>query len=95
MNTLATGLPVIVAGSTRTTAAGVRAVPQLLAVDEYFDKTLASVRAAPATRTQRLVAATDAGGGRRGEYEALGRRCFRPAPRVSNRKRAPSHARSG
>src|SRR5213079_2933645 len=56
-------------------------MPQLLAVAEYVDKTLAiCVRCgAPANRTQRLVAATDrvvVGGS--AHYEARCRRCFHP-----------------
>jgi thymidine kinase len=56
-------------------------MPQLLAVAEYVDKTLAvCVRCgAPANRSQRLVAAADrvvVGGA--GQYEARCRRCFDP-----------------
>jgi thymidine kinase len=56
-------------------------MPQLLAVAEYVDKTLAiCVRCgAPANRTQRLVAATDrvvVGGA--DQYEARCRHCFQP-----------------
>jgi thymidine kinase len=56
-------------------------MPQLLAVAEYVDKTLAvCVRCgAPANRSQRLVAAEDrvvVGGA--GQYEARCRRCFNP-----------------
>ena len=56
-------------------------MPQLLAVAEYVDKTLAICMqcGAPANRTQRLVAATDrvvVGGS--SEYEARCRRCFQP-----------------
>jgi thymidine kinase len=56
-------------------------MPQLMAVAEYVDKTLAvCVRCgAPANRSQRIVAAEDrvvVGGA--GEYEARCRRCFHP-----------------
>jgi thymidine kinase len=56
-------------------------MPQLLAVAEYVDKTLAICMrcGAPANRTQRLVAATDrvvVGGS--AQYEARCRRCFTP-----------------
>jgi thymidine kinase len=56
-------------------------MPQILAIAEYVDKTLAiCVRCgAPANRSQRLVAATDRvviGGAH--EYEARCRRCFQP-----------------
>jgi thymidine kinase len=56
-------------------------MPQLLAVAEYVDKTLAICMqcGAPANRSQRLVASTDrvvVGGG--GQYEARCRRCFQP-----------------
>jgi thymidine kinase len=56
-------------------------MPQLLAVAEYVDKTLAICMrcGAPANRSQRLVAATDrvvVGGS--AHYEARCRRCFHP-----------------
>jgi thymidine kinase len=56
-------------------------MPQLLAVAEYVDKTLAICMrcGAPANRSQRLVGATDrvvVGGA--GQYEARCRRCFQP-----------------
>jgi thymidine kinase len=58
-------------------------MPQLLAVAEYVDKTLAICMrcGAPANRTQRLVASHDrvvVGGAH--EYEARCRRCFQPGP---------------
>jgi thymidine kinase len=57
-------------------------MPQILAIAEYVDKTLAiCVRCgAPANRSQRLVAARDRvviGGSH--EYEARCRRCFQPS----------------
>jgi thymidine kinase len=57
-------------------------MPQILAVAEYVDKTLAICMqcGAPANRTQRLTNATDrvvVGGSE--EYEARCRRCFQPA----------------
>jgi thymidine kinase len=56
-------------------------MPQLLAIAEYVDKTLAICMCcgAPANRSQRLVAATDrvvVGGAH--EYEARCRHCFQP-----------------
>jgi thymidine kinase len=56
-------------------------MPQILAVAEYVDKTLAICQrcGAPANRTQRLVAATDrvvVGGA--AQYEARCRHCFQP-----------------
>jgi thymidine kinase len=80
------GLRVIVAGLDQDyRGRPFEPMPQLLAVAEYVDKTLAiCVRCgAPANRTQRLVAATDrviVGGAE--QYEARCRRCFQPsAPR--------------
>jgi len=63
-------------------------MPQLLAVAEYVDKTLAvCVRCgAPANRSQRLVRTEDrvvVGGA--GQYEARCRRCFNPDPERSQR----------
>ena len=80
-NTLADrGLRVIVAGLDQDyMGRPFDPMPQLMAVAEYVDKTLAiCVRCgAPANRSQRLVAATDrvvVGGSH--EYEARCRRCF-------------------
>jgi thymidine kinase len=76
------GLRVIVAGLDQDyRGRPFEPMPQLLAVAEYVDKTLAiCVRCgAPANRTQRLVAATDrvvVGGS--DQYEARCRRCFQP-----------------
>ncbi len=58
-------------------------MPQLMAVAEYVDKTLAICMrcGAPANRSQRLVAAQDrvvVGGA--DQYEARCRRCFEPGP---------------
>jgi thymidine kinase len=63
-------------------------MPQLLAVAEYVDKTLAICMrcGAPANRSQRLVPDTDrvvVGGS--AHYEARCRRCFNPAPQRSER----------
>jgi thymidine kinase len=63
-------------------------MPQLLAVAEYVDKTLAICMqcGAPANRTQRLTEATDrvvVGGSQ--EYEARCRRCFQPGLARSDR----------
>jgi thymidine kinase len=58
-------------------------MPQLLAIAEYVDKTLAICMrcGAPANRSQRLVPAKDrvvVGGA--DQYEARCRRCFDPGP---------------
>jgi thymidine kinase len=63
-------------------------MPQLLAVAEYVDKTLAICMCcgAPANRSQRLVADTSrvvVGGSH--TYEARCRRCFQPGPLRSDR----------
>jgi thymidine kinase len=63
-------------------------MPQLLAVAEYVDKTLAICMqcGAPANRSQRLVASTDrvvVGGS--DQYEARCRRCFQPGSGRSDR----------
>ena len=74
------GLRVIVAGLDQDyRGRPFEPMPQLLAVAEYVDKTLAICMCcgAPANRSQRLVAATDrvvVGGAH--EYEARCRRCF-------------------
>jgi thymidine kinase len=78
------GLRVIVAGLDQDyMGRPFEPMPQLMAVAEYVDKTLAiCVRCgAPANRSQRLVAATDrvvVGGSQ--EYEARCRHCFQPGP---------------
>jgi thymidine kinase len=83
VNTLADrGLRVIVAGLDQDyRGRPFEPMPQLLAVAEYVDKTLAICMrcGAPANRTQRLVAATDrvvVGGAE--QYEARCRHCFQP-----------------
>jgi thymidine kinase len=78
------GLRVIVAGLDQDfRGRPFEPMPQLLAVAEYVDKTLAICMrcGAPANRSQRLVAATDrvvVGGAE--QYEARCRRCFQPGP---------------
>jgi thymidine kinase len=78
------GLRVIVAGLDQDyMGRPFEPMPQLLAVAEYVDKTLAICMCcgAPANRTQRLVASQDrvvVGGAH--EYEARCRRCFQPGP---------------
>src|SRR3990172_2785545 len=83
VNTLADrGIRVIVAGLDQDyMGRPFEPMPQLLAIAEYVDKTLAICMrcGAPANRSQRLVAATDrvvVGGS--DQYEARCRRCFRP-----------------
>ena len=87
-NTLADrGVRVIVAGLDQDyVGRPFEPMPQLLAVAEYVDKTLAICMqcGAPANRTQRLVAATDrvvVGGGRTSTRRAAGAASSR-APRV-------------
>ena len=76
------GLRVIVAGLDQDyRGRAFEPMPQLMAVAEYVDKTLAvcMVCGAPANRSQRLVATRDrvvVGGA--GKYEARCRRCFSP-----------------
>ncbi len=85
VNTLADrGLRVIVAGLDQDfTGRPFEPMPQILAVAEYVDKTLAICMqcGAPANRTQRLTGSTDrvvVGGAQ--DYEARCRRCFQPGP---------------
>jgi thymidine kinase len=76
------GLRVIVAGLDQDyRGRAFEPMPQLMAVAEYVDKTLAVCMRCgrPANRSQRLVAAEErvvVGG--EGKYEARCRRCFRP-----------------
>jgi thymidine kinase len=76
------GLRVIVAGLDQDyRGRAFEPMPQLMAVAEYVDKTLAVCMRCgrPANRSQRLVAVEDrvvVGG--EGKYEARCRRCFRP-----------------
>jgi thymidine kinase len=76
------GLRVIVAGLDQDyRGRPFEPMPQLMAVAEYVDKTLAICLkcGAPANRSQRIVRATDrvvVGGAN--QYEARCRRCFRP-----------------
>ncbi len=76
------GLRVIVAGLDQDyRGRPFEPMPQLMAVAEYVDKTLAVCMrcGAPANRSQRLVATVDrvvVGGA--GQYEARCRRCFHP-----------------
>jgi thymidine kinase len=78
------GLRVIVAGLDQDyRGRPFEPMPQLLAIAEYVDKTLAICMrcGAPANRSQRLVPVTDrvvVGGSH--EYEARCRRCFEPGP---------------
>lgn len=65
-------------------------MPQLMAVAEYVDKTLAVCMScgAPANRSQRLMATEDrvvVGG--EGDYEARCRRCFNPVGIVTKRSK--------
>ena len=83
INTLADrGVRVIVAGLDQDfTGRPFEPMPQILAVAEYVDKTLAICMqcGAPANRTQRLTGSTDrvvVGGAQ--DYEARCRRCFQP-----------------
>ena len=81
------GLRVIVAGLDQDyRGRPFEPMPQLMAVAEYVDKTLAVCMqcGAPANRSQRLVATEDrvvVGGA--GKYEARCRRCFHPDGDVS------------
>ena len=78
------GLRVIVAGLDQDyMGRPFEPMPQLIAVAEYVDKTLAICMrcGAPANRSQRLVESTDrvvVGGAQ--QYEARCRRCFQPGP---------------
>jgi thymidine kinase len=78
------GVRVIVAGLDQDyTGRPFDPMPQLLAVAEYVDKTLAicMLCGAPANRTQRLIASEErvvVGGA--ADYEARCRRCFQPGP---------------
>ena len=85
INTLADrGVRVIVAGLDQDfTGRPFDPMPQILAVAEYVDKTLAICMqcGAPANRTQQLTGSTDqvvVGGA--SDYEARCRRCFQPGP---------------
>src|SRR5688572_4988548 len=85
INTLADrGVRVIVAGLDQDyMGRPFEPMPQILAVAEYVDKTLAICMqcGAPANRTRRLTGATDrvvVGGAQ--DYEARCRRCFQPGP---------------
>mgnify|MGYP003398463877 FL=1 len=81
------GLRVIVAGLDQDyRGRPFEPMPQLMAVAEYVDKTLAVCMrcGAPANRSQRLVPTADpvvVGGA--GKYEARCRRCFHPDGDVS------------
>jgi thymidine kinase len=68
-------------------------MPQILAVAEYVDKTLAICMqcGAPANRTQRLTSSTDrvvVGGA--AEYEARCRRCFQPSIQMVAAEQPPN-----
>ncbi|HET7745935.1 MAG TPA: thymidine kinase [Vicinamibacteria bacterium] len=85
INTLADrGIRVIVAGLDQDyMGKPFEPMPQIIAVAEYVDKTLAICMqcGAPANRTQRLIESTDrvvVGGA--ASYEARCRRCFQPGP---------------
>jgi thymidine kinase len=94
-NTLADrGVRVIVAGLDQDyTGRPFDPMPQILAVAEYVDKTLAICMqcGAPANRTQRLSESQErvvVGGAR--DYEARCRRCFQPGPAVAETRAARS-----